>query len=246
MNRSAEVWRTEDSRACDEDSSACPGDESRCSWSHAAVDFERDGQAPFVDHFSERRDLWEDRRQEGLAAEAGIDSHREHEVEVIEDVGKRAFGRVRVEGNACGRSELSDSAECPLQMRAGFDVDRQDVCAGSNEVFEQRVWMGHHEVHVDGQLGGASYGFDDERADGDVGDEVAVHHVDVDPSGAGELGGSYLIVEVSEVGGEDGRGDDEGGVGSRVPGRFGHDVDGLAWRATGQQRNWILIGWVRC
>ena len=47
-----------------------------------------------------------------------------------------------------------------------------------------------------------------QRADGDVGDEVAVHHVDVDPVAAGGVDRPHLVAELGEVGGEDGWRDD--------------------------------------
>jgi hypothetical protein len=46
----------------------------------------------------------------------------------------------------------------------------------------------------------------DGRAEGDVGDEVAVHHVHVDDGSAAALGAGDLVGEVGEVRGEDGEG----------------------------------------
>ena len=51
------------------------------------------------------------------------------------------------------------------------------------------------------------------RADGDVGDEMAVHHVDVDPVGAGLVDRADLLAEPGEVGGQDRRGNQRSGHG---------------------------------
>ena len=52
---------------------------------------------------------------------------------------------------------------------------------------------------------------DDGVAEGDVGHEVPVHYVDVEPVGAGGDGGAAGGAEGGEVGGEDGGGDFGGG-----------------------------------
>ena len=46
------------------------------------------------------------------------------------------------------------------------------------------------------------------RPEGDVGDEVAVHDVDVDGARAAALGGGDVLAEAREVGGEDRRRED--------------------------------------
>ena len=57
---------------------------------------------------------------------------------------------------------------------------------------------------VEGELGDGADGLDHGRAEGDVGDEVAVHDVDVDDGAAAALGRGDFVGEVGEVRGEDG------------------------------------------
>jgi hypothetical protein len=56
---------------------------------------------------------------------------------------------------------------------------------------------------VEDFLRGAADGFDDGRAEGDVGDEVAVHDVEVDPVGAGGIDCGHLFAEAGKVGRKD-------------------------------------------
>jgi len=42
------------------------------------------------------------------------------------------------------------------------------------------------------------------RSDGEVGDEMPVHHVDVNPVGAGRVDGADLLAQFGEIGGKDG------------------------------------------
>ncbi len=51
---------------------------------------------------------------------------------------------------------------------------------------------------------------DDRRAEGDVGDEMTVHDVEVDPVGAGGVDGGDLGAQPGEIGGQDGGGDAQG------------------------------------
>ena len=52
-------------------------------------------------------------------------------------------------------------------------------------------------------------GFADGRAEAEVGDEVVIHHVEVDDVCTGGENGGHVVAEASEIGGEDG-GSDEG------------------------------------
>ena len=64
-----------------------------------------------------------------------------------------------------------------------------------------------HEVHVEHRTGLAHLfgeARDDERTDGDRGDEVPVHHVDVDHAGTRRQHLSHLLAQAPEVGREDG------------------------------------------
>jgi len=63
-------------------------------------------------------------------------------------------------------------------------------------------------MDVERQLGGPSAGFDDRRAHRQVGDEVPVHHVDVDPIGPAVFRPPEGISQVSEIRGQDGSGQD--------------------------------------
>ena len=54
------------------------------------------------------------------------------------------------------------------------------------------------------------------RADREVGHEMAVHHVDVDPVGAGRVDRAHFLAQPGEVGGQDRRGDERVGPWRRL------------------------------
>ncbi|MNC91785.1 hypothetical protein D3C83_81000 [compost metagenome] len=58
-------------------------------------------------------------------------------------------------------------------------------------------------MDVNRQLGRGAYGFDDGEADAEVGNEDAVHDVDMDEIGAGRFRRGDLFAEAAKVGRQD-------------------------------------------
>src|SRR5208283_568222 len=99
---------------------------------------------------------------------------------------------------------------------AGLLLDGDHVGAGLGEDGDVVVGVLDHEMTVEGELGDGADGLDHGRAEGDVGDEVAVHDVDVDDGAAAALGCGYFIGEVGKVGGENGEGEFDHKSGCRL------------------------------
>ena len=96
-----------------------------------------------------------------------------------------------------------------MEVRPGLGMDGDDVGAGLGEGVEERVDRRDHQMDVE-RLGGVrAERLHHRRADREVGHEMAVHHVDVDPVGAGLVDRAHFLAEPGEVGGED-RGGDQG------------------------------------
>jgi hypothetical protein len=55
-------------------------------------------------------------------------------------------------------------------------------------------------MHVERLGGERADRRDDPRAERDVGDEMPVHHVEMDPVGAGLVDGAHLVAEPGEIG----------------------------------------------
>ena len=78
------------------------------------------------------------------------------------------------------------------------------VGARIGEAFEQDGRVVDHQMAVEEELGALAERPHDHRTDGEVGDEVAVHHVDVEQ--VGRVGDAiHLGRELSEVGRQDRR-----------------------------------------
>ena len=74
--------------------------------------------------------------------------------------------------------------------------------AGLGEGLEIGVAGRDHQVDVEHFLGVRAQRLHDRGSDSDVRDEMPVHHVDMNPVGAGGVDGAHLLAEPGEVGGE--------------------------------------------
>ncbi len=83
------------------------------------------------------------------------------------------------------------------------------IGAGLGEGFEIRIAGRDHQMHVERLFGVRPDRFDDIRPERNVGHEMTVHDVDMDPVGARGIDRAHLLAQFREIGGEDRRGDDE-------------------------------------
>ena len=98
------------------------------------------------------------------------------------------------------------------EMRACLGVNRDDLGAGLGEGFEIRIGRRDHQMAIEGLLRAPADGTDHGRAEGDVGDEVAIHHVHMHPVAPLGLDRLAFGAEVGEVRREDRRRDLDGPV----------------------------------
>ena len=95
-----------------------------------------------------------------------------------------------------------------MDVGARLRMDGDVVGAGLGERIEEIVDRRDHEVYVERLLGVGAKRLHHGRADRQVGHEMAVHHVDVDPVGARFVDRPHVLAKLREVGGQD-RGRDE-------------------------------------
>ena len=93
-----------------------------------------------------------------------------------------------------------------MQVRARLRVNSDDVGPGLGEVGDKGIDRRDHQVHVERQLGMAAQRLDHLGPDGDVGDKVAIHHVDMDVVRAGARDRPDLGAQTGEIRRQDGRG----------------------------------------
>ena len=96
-----------------------------------------------------------------------------------------------------------------MDVRAGLDMHGDDVGAGLGERFQIRIARRDHQMHVERLFGVAAHRLHHIRPDRDVGHEMTVHDIDMDPVGAGGVDRAHFLAELGEIRGEDRWGDDE-------------------------------------
>ena len=161
-------------------------------------------------HRPEVADLADRRLDEGLAAEAGIDRHDQHEVDQVDDIFDRAHRRAGIEHHAGLLAQRADRLQRPMQMRAGLGMDGDLVAAGLGEGFEIGIAWRDHQMGVEDLPGVRAHRLDDVGAVGNVGNEMSVHHVEMDPVGASCVDSANLFAEPGEIRRQNRRGDDDG------------------------------------
>ncbi len=167
-------------------------------------------QPALVQHPPDARDAPGAGADVRLSAEPGVHRHHQHQVHEREDLGDRLHRGRGVQRHARPDAALADLLDRPVQVRTGFHVHGEVVGAGLREGVHVPLRVLDHQVHVDRERGRALRRRRDHGADGDVGDEVPVHHVHVDPVGPALLGLADLLAQAGEVGRKDGGRDQQG------------------------------------
>jgi hypothetical protein len=143
-----------------------------------------------------------------LPAEAGIDRHDEDEIDQVDDVLDRGDRCRGVERDARLFAERADRLQRAVHVRAGLNVNCNDVGAGLGEGFEVKIARRDHQMHVERFLGDRADCLHHGRADGDIGHEMPVHDVNVDPIGAGGFDCADFIAQFGEIGRQNRRRDE--------------------------------------
>jgi hypothetical protein len=111
-----------------------------------------------------------------------------------------------------------------VDVLGSFRVEADDVGARFGEIRNDAVHRPHHQVYVDEQPGTRPQRSAHQRPDGQVGNVVIVHDIEVQQVGARRLDRRHLLAEPREIGRQDGRGDAIGGCGGHGPAILSRDL----------------------
>src|SRR5262249_30524250 len=84
-------------------------------------------------------------------------------------------------------------------------MEDNGVRTGRKKWIQEESWIYDHEVNLKRQARDGPEPMHDHRPHAQVWDEVAVHHIDVDSSGAAQFALMDLLTQAGEIGGKDGR-----------------------------------------
>ena len=84
------------------------------------------------------------------------------------------------------------------------------IAAGLGEGLQIGIGRRDHQMGVEDLFAVRAHRLDDVGAVGNVGHEMAVHHVEMDPVGAGRVDGADLFAQLGKIRSQDRRRDGEG------------------------------------
>ena len=95
-------------------------------------------------------------------------------------------------------------------MRTGFRMYRDVIASGLGEGLEIGVGRRDHQMRIEDLLGVRPQRLDDVGSIRDVRNKVSIHHVEMDPVGAGGIDRAHFLAELREIRGQDRGRDDQG------------------------------------
>ena len=163
----------------------------------AAVDFDDRMQTALGAHRAQARDLRQHFGDEGLAAKSRIDGHDQNNVAQMQDILDKLRRGSRIEHHTRLLAERADLREHAMQMgrRAWLGLHQEMIGAGIRKGGKIALRLDDHQVNVERLCGRAADRLQHDRPDGDVRNEASVHHVDMDPVGAGRIDCAHLFAE---------------------------------------------------
>ena len=170
----------------------------------ATVDLDRELQSPFLAPGGQLPHLAQCVGNELLPAETGIHAHHQDvvgDVQYIVQHGHRGSG---IDHDPRLGPFAADHPQGPVQMLTGFLVNGNLVGPGGDEDGRVLVRILDHQVHVQDRAGGLAERFDHRRSDGEIGHEMAVHHVHMEHAAAGRLERGNLLAQARKIGRKDG------------------------------------------
>jgi len=133
----------------------------------------------FGAHAGQRSDLVQRIGNEFLAAETGVHAHDQDVVDEVEDLGESFYGGGGIDDDARFATVGGDEMERAIEMDAGFLMDGDPVSAGFGEFRNEEIGILDHKVTVEGNFELMAERTDNGRSNGEIGDEVTVHDVEM-------------------------------------------------------------------
>ena len=140
---------------------------------------------------------------EFLTAESRLDRHHVDQVDVRQDLAQVFDRRRGIDGHACLRAQLIYRLHRPVQRTGRLHLYLDQRCSCLCERLEEQLGSQDHQVGFDRERCRFANRLDDKRTEREVGHEVAVHDVNLDPVGARGLGLFDLLGETADVGRKD-------------------------------------------
>ena len=91
-----------------------------------------------------------------------------------------------------------------VEIHSPFLMDQERIRAGVGKGLQVQVGIFNHQMNFERQAADGPKGLDHRWTNRDIGDEMAVHDVDMDPIGARLLGCGHLLSQPRKIGRQNG------------------------------------------
>jgi hypothetical protein len=199
----ANVAVAEDGVASDENFGARLYDVRNSLQVHATIYFNSKIQFAFGAHADEGSNFVQRIWNEFLTTEAGVDAHHQDVVDEVQDFREHLDGSRGIQNYAGLAAVRNDVVKGAIEVDAGFLMNRNPIGSGFGKLGNEKVRVFDHEVTIDRHLNDFTQPRDDRGTDGDVGNEVAVHNVDMEDCAATFDRKLRIAAELREVGRKD-------------------------------------------
>ena len=150
----------------------------------AAVHFNAEAELARLADFGEQFNFFQGRVDKGLTTKAGVHAHDKNMMNQWKNFIEGVDRCGRVYDHSGLASVGCDQMKGAIEMDAGFLVDRDPSSAGFRESGDEFVRPFNHEMTIEWDFRNFAKRGYDRRADRDIRDEVAIHHVHVEDGGS--------------------------------------------------------------
>src|SRR5262249_21784892 len=158
-----------------------------------------DGMVDGLDRFGYLPDLRQRAMNQLLSAEPRIYRHYEDAIHIGQDLTDHFKRRMGIEGHTGLDPQFLDLLDGAVQVWARFDVNVNHRRACLDKFGGVALRHFDHQVNVEHQRGDAIDRFHDQRAKADIGDEMPVHHIDMEQIRAALLGLAYFLAQAGKI-----------------------------------------------
>ncbi len=151
------------------------------------------------------------------APKARIHRHHQNVIHDVQNFRKRVHRRCRIDHYPSQAVVTLDQVQRPVQMPAGLLMHRYPIDSGFGECRNELVRILDHQVAIQRQIGHLAQRFYNRRPDRKIGNEVAVHDIDMDDTRPALACGAYLLAQSSKISRKNGRSQFDQNPGASVP-----------------------------
>src|SRR5215471_10682326 len=112
-----------------------------------------------------------------LMSETRIHSHDQHLIKIRKYFFQHRCWSSWVNGHSSAFCKSLNTLHRTVQIVVTFPMNEKRCRAGLGELFEEKIRIRNHQVSLERQTRDSAERMHNRRSDGDVGDEMSVHHI---------------------------------------------------------------------